>query len=117
MTFFPFELSYSVVISSETKDQLFLAEICLVISSTILFKTAKITPWHSFVILILRFYVRFIFPYLRPFSTLTLESEQLEEEEEVVLTSDGESETASEDENEFIGHFSNTNCESFVLYR
>ncbi|XP_067041610.1 uncharacterized protein [Acropora muricata] len=44
------------------------------------------------------------------------ESEQLEEEGEV-LTSDGESETASEDENEFIGDFSNTNCQSFVLYR
>ena len=43
--------------------------------------------------------------------------EQLEEEEEFVLTSDGESETASEDENEFLGDFSNTNCESFVLYR
>ena len=40
--------------------------------------------------------------------------EQLEEEEAVVLTSDGESETASEDENEFLGDFSNTNCERFV---
>jgi len=43
--------------------------------------------------------------------------EQLEDEEDVVLTSDGKSETASEDENEFVGDFSNTNCESFVLYR
>ncbi|XP_074621200.1 uncharacterized protein LOC141879796 isoform X5 [Acropora palmata] len=43
--------------------------------------------------------------------------EQLEDEEEVVLTSDGKSETASEDENEFVGDFSNTNCESIVLYR
>ena len=43
--------------------------------------------------------------------------EQLEDEEDVVLTSDGKSETASEDENEFVGAFSNTNCESFVLYR
>ena len=40
-----------------------------------------------------------------------------EEEEEVVLTSEGESETASEDENEFLGDFSDTNCESIVLYR
>ena len=43
--------------------------------------------------------------------------EQLEEEEEVVLTSEGESEMASEDENEFLGDFSDTNCESIVLYR
>ena len=43
--------------------------------------------------------------------------EQLEEEEEVVLTSDGESEMASEDENEVLGDFSDTNCESIVLYR
>ncbi|XP_044171363.1 uncharacterized protein LOC114948882 [Acropora millepora] len=43
--------------------------------------------------------------------------EQIEDEEEVVLTSDGKSETASEDENEFVGDFSNRNCESFVLYR
>ncbi|XP_015747899.1 PREDICTED: uncharacterized protein LOC107327669 isoform X5 [Acropora digitifera] len=43
--------------------------------------------------------------------------EQLEEEEEVVLASDGESETTSEDENEFLGDFSGTNCERFVLYR
>ena len=43
--------------------------------------------------------------------------EPLEEEEEVVLTSEGESETASEDENEFLGDFSDTNCESIVLYR
>ncbi|XP_015747898.1 PREDICTED: uncharacterized protein LOC107327669 isoform X4 [Acropora digitifera] len=42
--------------------------------------------------------------------------EQLEEEEEVVLASDGESETTSEDENEFLGDFSGTNCERFVLY-
>ncbi|XP_074621211.1 uncharacterized protein LOC141879796 isoform X14 [Acropora palmata] len=43
--------------------------------------------------------------------------EQLEDEEEVVLTSDGKSETTSEDGNEFVGDFSNSNCESFVLYR
>ena len=44
--------------------------------------------------------------------------EQLEEEEgEVVSTSDRESEMASEDENEFLGDFSDTNCESIVLYR
>ena len=40
MTFIPIELLYSVMISSETKDDLFLAEICLVNSSTSLFKTA-----------------------------------------------------------------------------
>ena len=83
---------------------------------------------------------------ITPFSTLTLESEvekdeeekegqsvseeeenemkfkdetveQLKKEEEVVLASDGESETTSEDENEFLGDFSGTNCERFVLYR
>ena len=43
--------------------------------------------------------------------------EQLEEEEEVVSTSVRESEIASDDENEFLGDFSNTNCESIVLYR
>ncbi|XP_015775019.1 PREDICTED: uncharacterized protein LOC107353211 [Acropora digitifera] len=44
--------------------------------------------------------------------------EQLEEEEEeVVSTSDRESEMASEDENAFLGDFSDTNCESIVLYR
>ena len=43
--------------------------------------------------------------------------EPLEEEEEVVLTSEGESEFASEDENEVLGDFSDTNCESIVLYR
>ena len=43
--------------------------------------------------------------------------EQLEEEEEVVLASDGESETTSEDGNEFLGDFSNMNHESIVLYR
>ena len=44
--------------------------------------------------------------------------EQLEEEEEdVALTSQGEREMASEDENEFIQDFSGTNCESIVLYR
>ena len=43
--------------------------------------------------------------------------EQLEREEAVVLTSDGQSETASDDENEFLGDFSNANCERFVLYR
>ena len=43
--------------------------------------------------------------------------EEEEEEEEVVLTSEGESELASEDENEFLGDFSDTNCESIVLYR
>ena len=43
--------------------------------------------------------------------------EQLEEEEgeEVVLTSEGESEKASEDENEFPGDFSDTNCETIVF--
>ena len=40
-----------------------------------------------------------------------------EEEEEVVLTSERESELASEDENEFLGDFSDTNCESIVLFR
>ena len=43
--------------------------------------------------------------------------EQLEREEAIVLTSDGESETASDDENELLGDFSNANCERFVLYR
>ena len=41
--------------------------------------------------------------------------EQLEEEEEVVLTSEGESEMASEDENELLGDFSDTNCETIVF--
>ena len=41
--------------------------------------------------------------------------EQLEEEEEVVLTSEEESEKASEDENEFLGYFSDTNCETIVF--
>ena len=41
--------------------------------------------------------------------------EQLEEEEEVVLTSEGESEMASEDENEFLGYFCDTNCETIVF--
>ena len=46
--------------------------------------------------------------------------EPIEEEEEVgvvVLTSEGESDMVSEDENEFLGDFSGTNCESIVLYR
>ena len=43
--------------------------------------------------------------------------EPLEEEEEVVSTSEGESEMASEGENEFLGDFSDANCESIVLYR
>ncbi|XP_015778642.1 PREDICTED: uncharacterized protein LOC107356554 [Acropora digitifera] len=41
--------------------------------------------------------------------------EQLEEEDEVVLTSEGESEMASEDENEFLRYFSDTNCETIVF--
>ena len=40
MTFFPIELLYSVMISIQTKTELFLAEIWFVKSSTILFKTA-----------------------------------------------------------------------------
>ena len=44
--------------------------------------------------------------------------EQLQiEEEEVAATYVGESETASHDENEFLGDWSNTNRESIVLYR
>ena len=43
--------------------------------------------------------------------------EEEEEEEEVVLTSEGENDVAAEDENEFLGDFSGTNCESIVLYR
>ena len=48
---------------------------------------------------------------------LQIEEEEEEEEEEVVSTSDRESEMASEDENAFLGDFSDTNCESIVLYR
>ena len=52
---------------------------------------------------------------------ISLEDETVEpveeEEEVVVLTSEGESDMASEDENEFLGDFSGTNCESIVLYR
>ena len=47
----------------------------------------------------------------------TVEPVEEEEQEEVVLTSEGESDMASEDENEFLGDFSGTNCESIVLYR
>ena len=112
----------------------------MVSSSTILFKTAKGIPYYSF------FYCNIRVLCSICFSITSLESEvlkeevekegesvseeeeieisledetveQLEEEEEVVLTSEGESELASEDENEFLGDFSDTNCESFVLYR
>ena len=146
MTFFLIELLYSVMISSESKDDLFLGEIFLVIPS----RDDFVEKFVKHTIIFLFYFnievlcsIRFS---ITPFSTLTLESEvekeeeekegqsvteeeeiemrfedetveQLEEEEEVVLTSDGESETTSEDENEFLGDFSNTNCESFVLYR
>ena len=50
-------------------------------------------------------------------NSFRLDSSLFGKEEEVVLTSDGESEIASEDENEFLGDFSDTNCESIVLYR
>ena len=43
--------------------------------------------------------------------------EKLEGEEEVFSTSVGESKIASDDENEFLGDVSKTNCESIVLYR
>ena len=45
------------------------------------------------------------------------EEEEEQEEEEVVLTSEGENDVAAEDENEFLGDFSGTNCESIILYR
>ena len=46
-----------------------------------------------------------------------LEEEEEEEEEEVLSTSVGASEIASDNENEFLGDFSNTNSESIILYR
>ena len=46
-----------------------------------------------------------------------MEQLQIEEEEEVVATSVGESEIASHDKNEFLGDLINTNRESIVLYR
>ena len=135
MTFFHIELLYSVMICSETKNELFLAEICLVSLSTILFKTAKGIPYYSFSYCSIRVLCSIRFS-ITPLSTLTLESEvlkeeeeeikisfedetvePLEEEEEVVLATQGEREMASEDENDFLGDFSNTNYESIVLYR
>ena len=130
------------MISSDAKNELFLAEICLVS----LFKTAKGIPYYSFSYSNIRVLCSIRFS-ITPLSTLTLESDVLkeeeekegksvsedeeikisfedetmeqleEEEEEVVLTSQGEREMASEEENEFLGDFSNTNCESIVLYR
>ena len=43
--------------------------------------------------------------------------EEEEEEEEVLSTSVGASEISSDNENEFLGDFSNTNSESIILYR
>ena len=45
------------------------------------------------------------------------EGEEGEEEEEVLSTSVGASEISSDNENEFLGDFSNTNSESIILYR
>ena len=113
--------------------------------STILFKSAKGIPYYSFSCCNIRVLCSIRFS-ITPLSTLTLESEvlreeeekegqsvseeeeivigfedetvePLEEEEEVVLTSQGEREMASQDGNEFLGDFSNKNCESIVLYR
>ena len=55
-------------------------------------------------------------------STLTLESEVLKEEEEHEGQSVSEVQEIKmcfedEDENEVLGDFSDTNCESIVLYR
>ena len=47
----------------------------------------------------------------------TMEQLQIEEEEELVSTSVGENEIASDDENEFLGDLSNTSRESTVLFR